>query len=113
MKFQSYHDQIAMLSVSKITKLTGCLKPCQYNRYEIFRKIDTIVDTKGERSIELILATGHAAEQCEVLLYPPVSFVSEFGGALGLFLGFSFVMVLDAFEIVFTMFCNSVKTTQN
>ena len=113
MKIQSYHDKIAMLSVSKITKLTGCWKPCQYSKYEIFRKIDSNVDTKGERSIELILATSHAVEQSEVLLYPAVSFVSEFGGALGLFLGFSFVMVLDAFEIVFTMFCNSVKTTQN
>ena len=31
----------------------------------------------------------------EEFVYPFVSFVAEFGGALGLFLGFSFLMVWD------------------
>ena len=33
--------------------------------------------------------------ETEHLLYDFTSFVSEFGGALGLFLGFSFLMVLE------------------
>ena len=101
-----------MSSMTKISDFTGCLKPCQYNRYEIFRKIDSKVENYGERSIELILATDHAMEQCEVLLYPLVSFVAEFGGALGLFLGFSFMMILDAFEILIRLFHNYMKTTK-
>ena len=31
----------------------------------------------------------------EEYVYPFISFVAEFGGALGMFLGFSFLMVLD------------------
>ena len=112
-KFQDYHDTIAMSSISKITDFTGCLQPCRYNRYEIFRKIDLKIENDGERSIELILATDHAMQQSEVLLYPLVSFVSEFGGALGLFIGFSFMMILDAFEMLLQMFYNFMKTTKD
>ena len=35
----------------------------------------------------------------EVEVYPFLSFVSEFGGALGLFLGFSFMMLWDLIEM--------------
>ena len=31
----------------------------------------------------------------EEYVYPFISFVAEFGGALGMFLGFSFIMVWD------------------
>ena len=35
----------------------------------------------------------------EVEVYPLESFISEFGGALGLFVGFSFMMIWDIFEL--------------
>ena len=36
----------------------------------------------------------------EILVYPFESLVAEVGGALGLFLGFSFLMIWDVLEIV-------------
>ena len=38
----------------------------------------------------------------EVEVYPLESFISEFGGALGLFVGFSFMMIWDIFELSLT-----------
>ena len=34
----------------------------------------------------------------EVLIYSPTSFVADFGGTLGLFLGFSFVAVFEKIQ---------------
>ena len=48
----------------------------------------------------------------EVLLYPFVSLVTDFGGALGLFLGFSFLAVLDCkarFETTNKSFARRIK----
>ena len=84
-----------------------------WTRLRMFTIIDLKSENYGERSIELILATDHAMQQSEVLLYPLVSFVSEFGGALGLFIGFSFMMILDAFEMLLQMFYNFMKTTKD
>ena len=36
----------------------------------------------------------------EVFIYPATSFLAEAGGALGLFLGFNFVMVWDIIETI-------------
>ena len=41
-----------------------------------------------------LLSTDFALEE-EDYVYPLISFVAEFGGALGMFLGFSFLMVWD------------------
>ena len=39
----------------------------------------------------------------EVEVYPLESFISEFGGALGLFVGFSFMMIWDIIEMLLTI----------
>ena len=46
----------------------------------------------------LVWLSTDTIERTEQLLYPLESFVSEFGGALGLFLGFSFMMVWEVLE---------------
>ena len=40
-------------------------------------------------------ATTDVTYKTEMLIYPLISFVAEFGGALGLFLGFSFYTVWE------------------
>ena len=45
----------------------------------------------------VFLSTEFTLEE-EAYVYPFISFVAEFGGALGLFLGFSFLMVWDIIE---------------
>ena len=37
----------------------------------------------------------------ETLVYPSMSFISEFGGSLGLFVGFSFLTAWDFFNFLF------------
>ena len=36
----------------------------------------------------------------ESLVYPTMSFISELGGSLGLFVGFSFLTVWDYFDVI-------------
>jgi hypothetical protein len=48
----------------------------------------------------------------EVYLYDVVSFVSEFGGALGLFLGFSFFAFWDILEIILAAFYKQGRLVQ-
>ena len=43
----------------------------------------------------LRLSQSIVEKKTEQTIYPIQSFVSEFGGALGLFLGFSFMMIWD------------------
>ena len=43
----------------------------------------------------IILATTEVNEEEEHYIYDFISLISECGGSLGLFLGFSFIMVLD------------------
>ena len=45
-------------------------------------------------------------QRTEQMLYPAPSFIAEFGGALGLFLGFSFMMALDAAETIINFLTN-------
>lgn len=42
-----------------------------------------------------MLANNEVNEEEEHYIYDFISFVSECGGSLGLFLGFSFIMILD------------------
>ena len=43
----------------------------------------------------IILANSEVIEEEEHYIYDFISFISECGGSLGLFLGFSFLMVLN------------------
>jgi hypothetical protein len=51
---------------------------------------------------QLGFAKSEYFEEKEVYLYDLTSFVSEFGGALGLFLGLSFFSCWDVLHIFFT-----------
>ena len=46
------------------------------------------------------MASKTLTRKNEVYMYPIESFVSEFGGALGLFLGFSFLMIWDILKVI-------------
>ena len=43
----------------------------------------------------LCLATTDIAVEKEEWVYPGISFIAEIGGALGMFLGFSFIWICD------------------
>ena len=48
------------------------------------------------------MASKTVTRKKEVWIYPIESLISEFGGALGLFLGFSFMMIWDMMKVIMT-----------
>ena len=82
-------------SEEKLRKLTGCLLPCSYTHYSLS---DSYPFEGNETEFVISYAlTDHLIEE-EVLLFPLDSLVSELGGALGLFLGFSFLGAVDTMQ---------------
>ena len=49
----------------------------------------------------------------EYLIYPWDSLVADFGGTLGLFVGFSFVMLWDIVEYLITLACQKMNWHQS
>ena len=60
-----------------------------------------------------MLANKKVKMRTEVMMYPWESFVSEFGGALGLFVGFSFMMFWDFAEYSIVSIVNKTKSFTN
>jgi len=82
---------------SRLVKHTGCKPPCSYVEYKMASEP---IKYKWEgQKFGIKFSTSNALERAEHLMYPLVSFISEFGGALGLFLGFSFNMICDVLEV--------------
>ena len=53
--------------------------------------------------LSIVLGAKKFRKRKEVEVYPVESFISEFGGALGLFVGFSFMMIWDIIELSLTI----------
>ena len=58
--------------------------------------------------IVLRLSESKVKSKTEKVIYSVESFISEFGGAMGLFLGFSFIMLWDLL-VFLTMYCFKTK----
>ena len=93
-----------------MTKITGCNPPCSYRKFtEVGERLLVRREKFGKRKYyvphlilfkkgyKILLANNEVQVEEEHLIYDFISFVSECGGSLGLFLGFSFFMVFDYF----------------
>ena len=60
--------------------------------------------------VSFLLASSDLKIQKESLMYPDASFISELGGSLGLFVGFSFLAVWDWF---YPMYVKTKKMIKN
>ena len=79
---------------------TGCLAPCRYREYKILSDImKGLADGFG---VGVVYPSTEIRLEEEEYIYPLISFISEFGGALGMFLGFSFNMLWDFIFIAIT-----------
>ena len=87
----------------QIIKLTGCLPPCKFTEYNLEKEYiyKNNVTTFRYLGFGFYFATTDLAIKEDKLVYPPTSFLAEFGGALGLFLGFSFFSAGDIFIWIF------------
>ena len=55
----------------------------------------------SETGVEIMFGSGHVLVEIEDKTFSFDSFVAEYGGCLGLFLGFSFLMVWDIIQTIF------------
>ena len=65
---------------------------------------DTEMRRKNESWLMIKAASSKIKVKKQTLIYPLVSFLAEMGGSLGLFLGFSLMMVWDGFEKIIYFF---------
>ena len=94
---------------SDLVNLTGCLVPCTFNQYKMVNKPKKYGALHFQ--LDLRFARNEVLEEEEAYVYGFVSFVSEFGGSLGLFLGFSFMMVWEVFEPLLIIFHPKPKSS--
>ena len=84
-----------------ISKLTGCLKPCHYKKYSYLGEKEPSLFKSGNLvSFSLWAVSDNTRVSIEKLIYPLSSLIAEFGGTLGLFLGFSFLTLWDNFHFI-------------
>ena len=84
------YQELSVLEQMEIENQTGCMLPCRYKEYTV---VDEPLTIGRDQMITLIRATKTVLIRTEVLVYPFSSFLAEFGGALGLFVGFSFMIL--------------------
>ena len=70
--------------------------------------MDFVVDSSGKLGYAYTFASNSVILKEEAYLYPFISFLAEFGGSLGLFLGFSFLslwdVIIDFFQFLFIFY---------
>ena len=92
----------------ELENATGCRPMCYYFKYEVLKvETDTSDLRQGRLGFELVLANNEVTVVEEVFAYDFLTLVSNFGGSLGLFIGFSFYMLWDL--LVDIMHCVSTK----
>ena len=95
-------DEINLSELEDIVKKTGCAQPCSYKEYKLALEPEKIgLGSSNETVVLLAFNDNHVITEKEVESYGIVSLVSDVGGSLGLFLGFSFFMVWDVIEVAF------------
>ena len=89
--------QLMPLTLEDILLSTGCRKPCYYKEYKLLSELPSSFATKNFY-FALLGVSNDTLIETEVLVYTWTSLVAEFGGTLGLFLGFSALTVWDGME---------------
>ena len=96
-KYNSIFENLAIAESKEISDITGCLKPCHYKKYILGEPSPS--NFKSKHYIFSMWAVSSKTKvETEELIYPMSTLVAEFGGTLGLFLGFSFISVWDNFS---------------
>ena len=73
-----------------------CRKPCKYKKYTFVGGHYPSSGFKSEHFIySLGAVSGKIKVQTEEVIYPNSTLVAEFGGTLGLFIGFSLISLWD------------------
>ena len=92
------YSRIRVADLEDITQLTGCIKPCQYKKYQFVGTGEKMPQESKYYAFALWGVSKKTTVRTEQLIYPPASLVADFGGTLGLFLGFSFVALFEKIQ---------------
>ena len=95
--FEQMYFEISFEELEVIKKMTGCIKPCKYLEYNFHGAgLPTFFKPPGDHfAFSLLAQERYISVEKEELLYPSSTMIAEVGGILGLFLGVSFMTVLD------------------
>ena len=100
--------KLSLMESEDVSKMTKCLPPCFYTEYEVVDKKEWQLESdKPMYTLGISYATTKVTLKEEISIYPFSSFLAEFGGALGMFLGFSFFM---AWNVIRWFFLQSFST---
>ena len=114
LELKDEYDKTSPLEQSRLVNHTGCFPPCNYAEYQLttepFKYYEEKTTKNGFKRLVVLFSSSKALERIEQLLYPAESFISEFGGALGLFLGFSFLMVWEALDTCVRFSLKKIKS---
>ena len=94
---------LGSLTRQEVINATSCALPCRFTEFRIVGSLAKGFNHgSGLVGLQLAYARSTFDEEREVFLYDFTSFISEFGGALGLFLGFSFFSCWDISNLLLT-----------
>ena len=98
-QYEQIYRKLYVIEADEIEEIVGCKKPCNYNEFKF------VYGSPQAMQIQNFVGFGAASRKTrvekEVLHYPLTSFIAEFGGALGLFLGFSFMTIWQEIRACF------------
>ena len=98
LKIEVFHDLFSRMSQIQLVIKTKCLVPSTYTSFDIFKK-----EVLGNKAFMMagqfyMDFESELVQLKEQWIYDTNSFISEAGGALGLMVGFSFIMLWDITE---------------
>ena len=99
-KYDSLFKMLSRAEVPEVTRITGCQKPCRYNKYIIVGERRRTTFESKDFTFSLWAVSNSTQIRKEELIYPFSSLVAEFGGTLSLFLGFSFMTLWDKIHLL-------------
>ena len=107
-EYERIYDELTFAEYKKLRQLTHCLKPCKYRQYAFIGELGQSIFKSEQFAFSLWAVSRETTVKTEHLIYPLSALVAEFGGTLGLFLGFSFITLWDKIILIKT-FSHFVK----
>ena len=100
--FKKIYIKLEEAPLTEIVKMTGCYQPCNFKEYQFvntnLKEFSLVEYPENQVAICLWAVSKYTQAEEEILVYPFQSLIAEFGGCLGLFLGFSFMALWDGLK---------------
>ena len=99
-RYDSILESLSTAETREIARITNCMKPCKYKKYIIVGERQRTSFKSDNFTFSLWAVSKNTEVKTEELIYPLSSLVADFGGTLGLFLGFSFMTLWDKIQLL-------------